>query len=108
MNTISIDSLAVKARFFHGLSDPTRLAILHLLKEGELTVSGVVTATGQTQSNISNHLKCLSECGLVTNRREGKNIWYALKDIDTKKLLSLSDEVVNKVYPDIEQCIVYK
>jgi DNA-binding transcriptional ArsR family regulator len=51
-----------------------QLSILEVLKEGETTTSEIVKKTGQSQSNISNHLSCLLDCGLVSNRREGKNI----------------------------------
>jgi DNA-binding transcriptional ArsR family regulator len=51
-----------------------QLSILEVLKEGETTTSEIVKKTGQSQSNISNHLSCLLDCGIVSNRREGKNI----------------------------------
>jgi ArsR family transcriptional regulator len=101
MNT----DLAVKAKFFKGLSDSTRLAILLCLVDQEKTVGEIVELTDSTQSNISNHLKCLAGCGLVKNRRDGKNIFYSLRDEKTKELLSVSDSVIKKVYSDIEACL---
>lgn len=98
----------VKAKFFHGLSDPARLTILELLAQGELTVGDLVARTKQTQSNTSNHLRCLLECGLVQRRREGRYIWYRLKDDDTRALLVLSERVVAKVHHHIVACLPYK
>ena len=102
------DDFSVEAKFFRGLSDSTRLSILELLRDGEKTVSEIVEATQQSQSNISNHLKCLDECGLVKNRREGKNIYYSLRDAQTKQILETSDKIISKVYAHIEECLNYK
>lgn len=99
---------SIDAKFFRGLSDSTRLSILLTLVDGERTVGEIAEKTQQSQSNVSNHLKCLSECGLVKNRREGKNIYYSLRDSRTKKLLKLSEQVIAKVYTDIEACLKYK
>ncbi|MFH0864446.1 MAG: metalloregulator ArsR/SmtB family transcription factor [Candidatus Gottesmanbacteria bacterium] len=99
---------SVEAKFFRGLSDPTRLSILLTLVDGEKTVGEIVEKTQRSQSNVSNHLKCLSDCGLVENRKEGKNIYYSLRDAKTKKLLELSAEIISKVYTDIVACLRYK
>ena len=62
--------LAVTAKFFHGLSDLTRLRIVELLLEGEKNVSELVTILDQPQSRVSNHLACLRWCGYVDSRRD--------------------------------------
>lgn len=102
------DNFLVEAKFFRGLSDSTRLSVLLTLIDGEKTVSGIVKETHHSQSNISNHLKCLDECGLVKNRREGKNIYYSLRDAQTRELLKTSKSIISKVYVHIEACLNYK
>lgn len=102
------NDFSVEAKFFRGLSDSTRLSILELLSDGEKTVSEIVEKTQQSQSNISNHLKCLDECGLVKSRRDGKNIFYSLRDAQTMELLKTSESVISKVYEHIEACLNYK
>ena len=57
--------LAVAAKLFRGLADPMRLAIVELLANGEMRVTDIVAALGTSQSNVSAHLACLKECGLV-------------------------------------------
>lgn len=99
---------SVKAKFFRGLSDATRLSVLLTLIENEKTVGEIVKETLQSQSNVSNHLRCLSDCGLVKNRREGKNIYYSIRDPKTKELLKLSEQVISKVSSDIAACLRYK
>ena len=66
------------ARFFRVLGDPTRLHILELLEDGELTVGELVTALGQPQPRVSTHLACLRHCGFVTTERRGKEVVYTL------------------------------
>lgn len=66
------------ARIFHALSDETRLRILGLLSRGERCVCELTDALDAGQSRLSFHLKALKEAGLVTDRREGRWVYYAL------------------------------
>ncbi len=85
----------IEARFFHGLSDLTRLRIVELLlDEGEKNVSELVAALGQSQSRISNHLACLRWCGYVDSRREGKYIYYRVSDPRIRQLLEVARAVM--------------
>ena len=99
--------LGLKAKLFRGLGDTTRLSILEILRDGEKTATEIVDRTGQSQSNISNHLACLLECGLVTNRREGRHIIYSLKDKKVAKLLEEGDDILSKVARGIYECVNY-
>jgi len=105
--SIQLQKLSLKAKLFRGLGDSTRLSILELLREGEKTTSQIVTETGQNQSNISNHLACLLDCGLVKNRRQGKNIFYRLGDKKVSKLLEESDAILSELARGIYACINY-
>ena len=60
------------------LADPTRLRLLLLLQQEELTVAELQEALGMGQSRISAHLAQLKQARLVRDRRAGKNIYYAL------------------------------
>lgn len=66
------------AQIFHALSDPTRLAILERLRNGERCVCELTDALDAAQSRLSFHLKTLREAGLVTDRREGRWVYYTL------------------------------
>src|SRR4030067_3389683 len=98
---IEKEKLKIKAKFFRGFADPTRLAILECLREGEKIVTEIAQETGQSQSNISNHLSCLLECGLLKNRREGKNISYSIRNETVKELMENSDIVLSEIYQEI-------
>lgn len=70
--------LAATARFFHALSDETRLGILTQLEGGERCVCELQDGLDAAQSRLSFHLKVLREAGLVTDRREGRWSYYAI------------------------------
>lgn len=103
----STERLKLKAKLFRGFADPTRLAILEVLRGDEKTVSEIVSSVEQNQSNISNHLSCLLDCSIVTNRRDGKNILYSVKDKRILSFLSDTDEVLADVGKDIFECSRY-
>ncbi len=63
--TTKVRSVDLQAKLFRGFADPSRLSVLVALREGPLTVGEIVEATGLSQSNASNHLGCLRDCGLV-------------------------------------------
>lgn len=76
------------ARLFHGLSDPTRLAILLSLLDGERRVADIVEHVGSSQPNVSNHLGCLKGCGLVTDRPgERRQVFYSIARPEVRDLL---------------------
>jgi DNA-binding transcriptional ArsR family regulator len=105
--SIQLQKLSIKAKLFRGLGDTTRLSILEILREGEKTASDIVKKTGQSQSNTSNHLSCLLDCGLVSNRREGKNIFYKLSNGKIIKLLEESDAILTEFAYGIYSCVNY-
>lgn len=100
-------SLELKARLFRGFSDPSRLGILEALREGPLTVSEIVEVTGLSQSNTSNHLGCLRDCGLVSARPEGRYVRYQLAEERVVDLLSLADYLLLDVARGVYECVRY-
>ena len=76
---MTTDSLTRTARLFHALSDETRLRILELLRSGERCVCDLSDAIGAQQSRLSFHLRTLKEAGLVSDRRQGRWIYYGLR-----------------------------
>lgn len=105
--SINIQRLSLKAKLFRGLADTTRLSILECLRRGEKTTSEIVKETNQNQSNISNHLACLLDCGLVRNRREGKNVFYNLNNERIARVLEESDSVLTEIISGLYNCVNY-
>src|SRR5437773_5355913 len=58
------------------LADPTRLRLLLLLEQEELSVAELQQVLGMGQSRISGHLAQLKRAGVVADRRVGKNVYY--------------------------------
>lgn len=75
------------AALFHGLADPSRLAILQHLTLGEHRVRDLTDHLGLAQSTVSAHLACLRGCGLVTSRPQGRASMFSLTN--ATELLSL-------------------
>ncbi len=69
---------ALLAALFHALSDETRLSILARLCAGEQCVCSLTDFLSAGQSRLSFHLKTLKEAGLVTDRRQGRWVYYSL------------------------------
>lgn len=63
------------------LADPTRRAVFErIVGSGEITVSELTRGSGVTQGAISQHLKSLKQAGLVTERAQGRNVFYRARD----------------------------
>ncbi len=78
------------AKYFRVLAEPTRVRILELLADGgELSVSQLMRALGQSQSKVSNHLACLRWCGFVTTRREHRVVHYRVADERVLQVVAL-------------------
>ena len=77
------------AEKFKALSEPSRLAVLRRLMEGEAAVGEIASEIGQTQPNVSRHLGGLKRAGFVSGRREGQSIYYSISDPVVVKLCEL-------------------
>ena len=75
------------ARIAWALSDPVRLSVLQILMEGPAAVAELVSATGASQPNVSNHLKVLRERGLVRSERVGRQSIYEIADASVAQLV---------------------
>lgn len=101
-------STAVKAKLFRGFSDLSRLSLLEALRDGPLTVTALIERTGLTQSNVSNHLACLRDCGLVIATRQQRYTLYQLSDERVATLLSLADTLLAETARGVDACPRYE
>ncbi|MBN2388394.1 MAG: winged helix-turn-helix transcriptional regulator [Anaerolineales bacterium] len=97
----------IKARLFRGFSDPSRLKILESLRDGAQTVGAIVECTALSQSNVSNHLSCLRDCGLVMAEQRGKFVEYRLSDPRVEELLILAEILLADVAHGVYECTRY-
>ena len=95
MSMVDASPALVAARLFRGFADPTRVAILLALHEGERRVSDLVDHVGGSQSNVSGHLACLKECGLVVDRPgERRQVFYRLSGPEVVDLLQAAERLL--------------
>jgi ArsR family transcriptional regulator, cadmium/lead-responsive transcriptional repressor len=106
--TTNNQSTALKAKLFRGLADPSRLSILETLRDTHLTVTEIVEATGLSQSNVSNHLSCLHDCGLVTRDQKGRYVEYRLSDSRVNSLLETVEGLLADTAQGIYECTRYE
>lgn len=87
-------SLDAAVALFHSLSDGTRLAIVRRLAEGEARVADLVGGLGLAQSTVSAHVACLRDCGLVTGRPVGRQMFYSLARPELMDLLATAETLL--------------
>ena len=97
-----------RSKLFRGLADPSRLAILDALRDGPLVVHEIVARTALTQPNVSNHLRCLTDCGLVTSMRDGRFVSYRTSSPRIADLLRDADALLDVVAESVEACPNYQ
>lgn len=78
MATAPASSSVRASGLFHALSDETRLEIVEMLSHGERCVCELMSSLEAAQSRLSFHLKTLKDAGLVTDRRDGRWVYYTL------------------------------
>ena len=100
----SMDATALMAKLFRGFSDPTRLAILETLMEGERSVGEIAQATETSSANVSAHLACLSGCGLVRSEKRGKYVYYRLQERRVRDLIKMAEGIVASVSRQMFEC----
>lgn len=96
-------SVQVRARFFDGLADPARLALLDALRDGQRTAGDAALASCLSASNASRHLACLRECGLVESRQDWRYVYYRLAD-GVADMLDANNAFVERVADRIVAC----
>jgi len=79
---------------FQALADPTRRAILDLLRQGEMTAGALAGRFDMTKPSMSHHFAVLKEADLITGRRDGQQIWYALNTTVVQDLMAWAMSLV--------------
>ncbi len=84
----------VKADLFRSLAHPARIRVLELLSEGERSVGEMAPIVGVEPSHLSQQLAVLRRAGLVTTRKEGSTVFYAVRDPELLELLVVAKRVL--------------
>ena len=90
------DTLTYSAEILKALGQPTRLKIVDFLRDGERCVCEIFPAIGEEQSNTSRHLTLLLSVGILTRRKEGLKIYYAIKHREVLQLVELAETLMRQ------------
>ncbi|MBI5228471.1 winged helix-turn-helix transcriptional regulator [Candidatus Micrarchaeota archaeon] len=82
------------AEFCKVFSNPTRLEILNLLRNQEMSVTELIEKTKLSQANVSQHLAIMKHKGIVSSRRNRKNVLYKLTNPRIIKAFDIIREVL--------------
>lgn len=85
------------AFIFRQLGDPTRLRILWLLCHCEECVCNIAAAVDMSAPAVSHHLRNLKKSGIISSRREGKEVYYSLADTPQARLLHKSIDALFEI-----------
>ncbi|HVT78076.1 MAG TPA: metalloregulator ArsR/SmtB family transcription factor [Acidimicrobiales bacterium] len=84
----------LKAQLFRALAHPARIRALEVLSEGERSVSELQPLVGIEASHLSQQLAVLRRAGLVTSRKEGTSVLYAIRDDKAIELLRVAKQLL--------------
>ncbi len=78
------------------------------MREGERPVGELAVATGLSQPNVSAHLACPRECGLVLSRTEGRFVYHRIAGRDVERMLMYADSILGALAERIAACVSYE
>jgi len=115
MKTISVMVIPLKRGlsdtchlFFSTLANPTRLAILELLRERPRNVTEISDALNQEQSMISHNLRPLERCGFVFAEKRKKQSFYSLNSETMEQLFNIFAYHAKKYCPTKGKCLTQR
>ncbi|MBI2575726.1 winged helix-turn-helix transcriptional regulator [Candidatus Woesearchaeota archaeon] len=85
---------AAHAELCKVFSNSTRLEILNLLRDKEMSVTRLIKKAGLSQANISQHLSIMKSKGIVESNREGKNVYYRIANRKICKAFDIIRDVL--------------
>ena len=97
---LSVPLSVVKAELFKSLAHPARVRALEVLSEGACSVSELQPLVGIESSHLSQQLGVLRRAGLVTTRKEGSSVIYAVRDPLVVELLAVAKGLLVQVLSD--------
>ena len=94
-----------KANIFRALSHPTRIAILEVLRDHELSARTIQEKLGLEQANISQHLAILRSRQIVVNRKDGNQVFYSIRNPVLVQVLDIMRQYIQGSLADAVQML---
>ena len=85
-----------RAEILKALAQPTRLKIMDFLRDGERCVCEIFPTIGEEQSNTSRHLNMMLAAGVLSRRKDGLKIYYAIKHPEIMEVMDIVTLIVRK------------
>lgn len=100
MENLSDQALELIAKRFRVLSEPIRLRLVNLLRNGEMTVTELTSGLNTSQPNVSKHLKMLADSGILRREQRGNTVYYAIAD---QSIFELCDVVCDSLAGSLKE-----
>jgi DNA-binding transcriptional ArsR family regulator len=94
-----------KANIFRALSHPTRIAILEVLRDRELSAGTIQEKLGIEQANLSQHLTILRSNQIVLNRKDGNQVFYSIRNPVLVQVLDIMRQYIQSSLADAVQML---
>jgi ArsR family transcriptional regulator, virulence genes transcriptional regulator len=95
-NKLNPETIEMAANMLKAIAHPIRISIIGYLEDGKKrTVTEIYKKLGIEQAAASRHLVILKDRGVLSSKREGKNIWYYLKHTNFKNILNSIGDCCN-------------
>ena len=94
-----------KANIFHALSHPTRIAIIEVLRDRELSARTIQEKLGLEQANLSQHLAILRSHQIVVNRKDGNQVFYSIRNPVLVQVLDIMRQYIQGSLADAVQML---
>ncbi len=91
-----------KSEIFQGLANPTRIAIVELLRDGELSAGTLIEKLRIEQANASQHLAVLRAKQIVVSRKVGNQVYYSIRD---RALIEVLDTLRRYFYAQLDNTV---
>jgi DNA-binding transcriptional ArsR family regulator len=91
-----------KSEIFQALANPTRIAIVEALRDGEMSAGQLIEKLGLEQANASQHLAILRAKLVVVNRKAGNQVFYSIRD---KALIEVLDILRRYFYSQLSDTV---
>ncbi len=91
-----MDKTYIRAEILKALGQPTRLKIIEFLRDGERCVCEIFPAISEEQSNTSRHLSLMVSSGILSRRKEGVKIFYAVKRPEILTIVDLATTIMTQ------------
>lgn len=101
------EAVSLASKVLRGLGDKTRLAIVVELSRRPQRVGDLVVSLGCSQANVSGHLRCLRECGLVIDRRSGREVTYQIAHREVTAVMRSVQALLDVCGESVELCPNY-